>query len=125
MAAHLRQFSLTITGLGHGTPLASDALDGCGSAGPFLIETQISSTALIASFWGITPALSVSARKPSVKRLRKPAIRVQLVENPVATVDLHVPPHEVAVAEPTVTSKSGWKTAVIWLLHALGIRTRS
>jgi poly(hydroxyalkanoate) depolymerase family esterase len=45
--------SYTIEGLGHGTPLAAGGPDGCGAAGPFLIETGISSSSLIAASWGL------------------------------------------------------------------------
>ena len=47
--------SYTITGMAHGTPLATAASDrGCGAAGPFLLETGISSSWHIAAFFGLT-----------------------------------------------------------------------
>ena len=46
--------SHTIEGLGHGTPLATGGSDGYGTAGPFLIETGISSSSTIAASWGLT-----------------------------------------------------------------------
>ena len=48
--------SATMRGMGHGTPIAVGGLDGCGVAGPFLIETGLSSSAEIATFWGIAGA---------------------------------------------------------------------
>jgi poly(hydroxyalkanoate) depolymerase family esterase len=44
----------TITGMGHGTPLATTASDGCGASSPHMLEANISSTQRIAEFWGLT-----------------------------------------------------------------------
>jgi poly(hydroxyalkanoate) depolymerase family esterase len=42
-----------ITGMGHGAPLDTYSEDGCGSAGAYMLEAQISSTLRIAQSWGI------------------------------------------------------------------------
>ena len=67
--------SYTITGMAHGTPLATGAHGG--TAGPFLLEVGISSSYHIAKFFGLTgaaharaslvpePAVQDTARKPS------------------------------------------------------------
>jgi feruloyl esterase len=47
--------SFTLTGMGHGTPLATGR-NGCGQAGPFLLEAGISSSQHIARFFGLTGA---------------------------------------------------------------------
>jgi poly(hydroxyalkanoate) depolymerase family esterase len=47
---------ILLEGLAHGTPLAVGGEDGCGAAGPFLIEAGISSSLAIARFWGIAGA---------------------------------------------------------------------
>jgi len=45
---------VTISGMGHGVPLAAAAADEtCGTAGPFFIDVGISSTDHIARFWGL------------------------------------------------------------------------
>jgi feruloyl esterase len=44
--------SYTITGMAHGTPLATG--DGHGAAGAFLLDVGISSSYHIAKFWGLT-----------------------------------------------------------------------
>lgn len=44
----------TITGMGHGTPLDTVGKDGCGQAGPFMLEAGISSTQAICRFWGLS-----------------------------------------------------------------------
>ena len=44
----------SITGMGHGTPLATSGSDGCGASGPHMLEANISSTRRIAEFWGLT-----------------------------------------------------------------------
>ncbi len=49
-----------ISGMGHGTPIASD---GCGVAGPFMLDAGISSTLRIAAFWGIAPKIADRAAK--------------------------------------------------------------
>jgi feruloyl esterase len=47
--------TFSITDMAHGTPLATGAGDGqCGIAGPFLLEAGISSSYLIAKFFGLT-----------------------------------------------------------------------
>ncbi|WP_457586033.1 extracellular catalytic domain type 1 short-chain-length polyhydroxyalkanoate depolymerase [Ensifer canadensis] len=42
-----------INGMGHGTPLATAGPDGYGKAGPYMLDTGISSTLRIATFWGL------------------------------------------------------------------------
>ncbi|KUO56009.1 MAG: hypothetical protein APF80_12265 [Alphaproteobacteria bacterium BRH_c36] len=42
-----------INDLAHGTPLMTEGADGCGTAGPFLLDVGISSSAEIARSWGI------------------------------------------------------------------------
>jgi poly(hydroxyalkanoate) depolymerase family esterase len=42
-----------ITGMGHGTPINPDAVDGCGRSGPFLLDVGISSTQHLARIWGL------------------------------------------------------------------------
>lgn len=55
----------TITGMAHGTPLATgDGENSYGVAGPFLLEAGISSSYHIAKFWGLT------AQERKVKRTR-------------------------------------------------------
>jgi feruloyl esterase len=47
--------SFTVTGMAHGTPLATgDADDQCGSPGDFMLDVGISSSFHIAKFWGLT-----------------------------------------------------------------------
>jgi poly(hydroxyalkanoate) depolymerase family esterase len=47
----------TITGMGHGTPLATQGAEGCGASGPHMLEASISSTQRIAEFWGLAAPL--------------------------------------------------------------------
>jgi poly(hydroxyalkanoate) depolymerase family esterase len=46
----------TVTGMGHGTPLATTGADACGTAGPFMLEAGISSSHRICRFWGLADA---------------------------------------------------------------------
>ncbi len=55
--------SYTITGMAHGTPLASDMHGG--AAGPFLLEVGISSSYHIAAFFGLTGGASASKPAPA------------------------------------------------------------
>ena len=55
-----------ITGMGHGVPLDGGGDDSLGSAGPHMLDVGLSSTAMIAAFFGIAPLAEA-------KRLRTPA----------------------------------------------------
>jgi len=44
----------SITGMGHGTPLATEGEGACGTRGAYMLEARISSTRHIAAFWGLT-----------------------------------------------------------------------
>ena len=54
-----------ITGLAHGTPLATLGADACGEAGPHMLEAGISSTRHIAAFWGLTDAFRGEDAQPA------------------------------------------------------------
>lgn len=43
----------SIRGMAHGTPLSTKGVDGCGTAGPYLLEVGISSSLEIAKSWGV------------------------------------------------------------------------
>jgi poly(hydroxyalkanoate) depolymerase family esterase len=49
-----------IPGLGHGTPLRTGGPQGCGAAGPFMLEAGLSSTRRIAQFWGLAKATTAA-----------------------------------------------------------------
>ncbi len=57
----------SVTGLGHGTPLDVGGSDHGEAAAPFMLDAKISSTRLIASFWGIAPALTEARARPAAK----------------------------------------------------------
>jgi feruloyl esterase len=62
--------SYTITDMAHGVPLATkaampDSDIAYGAAGPFLLEAGISSSYLIAKFFGLTEAVSATSTKPA------------------------------------------------------------
>ena len=52
--------AISITGMPHGVPLATTGIEGIGNAGPFHFDVGLSSTHLIAMFWGLAAA---AARK--------------------------------------------------------------
>lgn len=58
-----------IAGLGHGTPLEAGPDEGqYGAPGPYLLEAGISSTYLIAQFWGLVPKSKARRTKASTQR---------------------------------------------------------
>jgi len=56
--------SFTITGMAHGTPLATGA-SGCGRAGAFLLDVGISSSSHVAKFFGLTGTTHMHAGQPA------------------------------------------------------------
>ena len=62
----------TISGMGHGVPLATSlAPDPCGAVGPFFLDAGLSSTHQIARFWGLDKGLArdhrATARQPAAQ----------------------------------------------------------
>jgi poly(hydroxyalkanoate) depolymerase family esterase len=53
--ARIEEYS--ITGMNHGTPLATRGEEGCGEAAPYMLDVGISSTRHIAAFWGVAGAV--------------------------------------------------------------------
>jgi len=53
----------SITGMAHGTPLATRGDDAVGQAGAHMLEAHISSTRHIAAFWGLTEAFAGETAK--------------------------------------------------------------
>ena len=45
--------SFSVTGMGHGVPLATSGHDACGALGPFFLDAGVSATSHIARFWKI------------------------------------------------------------------------
>ncbi len=59
-----------IAGMGHGVPLSCATPQGCGTAGPYLLEVGVSSTLELALDWGLADVAGV---RPIVDRLEKAA----------------------------------------------------
>lgn len=66
-----------IAGMGHGTPIRSAGPDGCGAAGPYMLESSLSSTRRIAAFWGIAEGDSAVGTAVPTQARRVEAGRVQ------------------------------------------------
>jgi poly(hydroxyalkanoate) depolymerase family esterase len=65
----------TISGMGHGVPLATgDGDERCGTIGPFFLEAGLSSTHQIAKFWGLTAVSQDARSRASTTLLQKPQI---------------------------------------------------
>jgi feruloyl esterase len=78
--------SYTITGMAHGTPLATKAHGG--EAGPFLLEAGISSSYHIARFFGLTGEARVSKPVAREERARAPRLPDQVEFIPDARVEI-------------------------------------
>jgi poly(hydroxyalkanoate) depolymerase family esterase len=81
---------ILLEGLAHGTPLAVGGVDGCGSAGAFLIEAGVSSSLEIARFWGIAGERRAVSNDTPPPRQQPP--------EPMLGVDLHGVIHRALVA---------------------------
>jgi feruloyl esterase len=79
--------SYTITGMAHGTPLATGTDNqGYGKAGPFLLEAGISSSYHIAKFFGLTSAERVRADTNELAAVGAKAHSSPLVPNDVEII---------------------------------------
>lgn len=65
---------VTVAGMGHGTPLATDGAEACGQAGPYMLEAGISSTRHIARFWGLAPLADADAAEAPRATAPAPAL---------------------------------------------------
>ena len=98
--------SYTITGMAHGTPLATGDGEGrFGVEGPFLLEVGISSSYHIARFWGLTGAAA-----PAAAGMRKPdpatAILLPSLVEPTPGAEPPAPPRP-ASERPTAERPAG------------------
>lgn len=62
----------SITGMGHGTPVDRDGVEGADSSGPFMLAAGISSTRRIAQFWGLAPSADVPNSRSDAPRPQEP-----------------------------------------------------
>jgi poly(hydroxyalkanoate) depolymerase family esterase len=83
-----------LSGLGHGTPLASGGDDPIGEVAPFMLEAGVSSSLEIARFWGLAPpdtAAHAEAWTASSPAPEQPGVHVRgLGESVMAAVAPHV-----------------------------------
>lgn len=54
---------IDVRGMGHGTPLDTNAAEPCGTVGPHMLDAGISSTRSIATFWGLIAP--IGEKKPT------------------------------------------------------------
>jgi len=80
--------SYTISGMGHGVPIAIAGEESCGTLAPFFVPAGISSTRRIAEFWGLSKAKSTVPRPSNATRpsqnleTSQPIPAAALVANP-------------------------------------------
>jgi poly(3-hydroxybutyrate) depolymerase len=81
----------SITNLGHGTPLDIAGSDHGEAAAPFMLDANISSTLLIASFWGI------AAEQPKART--RPAVEAQSIpsETPLSQAEAALFPQQAGI----------------------------
>ena len=73
----------SIAGMGHGTPIDANAVEGGSAAGPFMLDVGISSTLEIARLWGIAPmAQADEAQARPAARIEIPNDRIQVAAMP-------------------------------------------
>ena len=73
----------SIAGMGHGTPIDANAVEGGSAAGPFMLDVGISSTLEIARLWGIAPmAQANEAQARPAARIEIPNDRIQVAAMP-------------------------------------------
>jgi len=85
-----------IAGMGHGTPLKTGGAEGCGTAGPHMLDVGISSTRHLAASWGIlveearqTPAAPATTVDPNSAAATSTASTVQAtIEHALRTTGL-------------------------------------
>lgn len=69
----------SVAGMAHGQAIDPTAADGCGRAGPFIIDAGISSPTHIARSWGLTAVVRERPAKP-----RRPVAPVEAMVEPAA-----------------------------------------
>jgi feruloyl esterase len=85
-----------LAGMGHGAPIAAGGPDGCGRAGPYLLESGISSSVEVLRFWGLEAEAQLRAElevQPRAQTAPRPA---QPQPRPAAAAKPHAQPHKVA-----------------------------
>lgn len=116
--------SFTISGMAHGTPLATgDGENTYGAAGPFLLEVGISSTYHIAKFWSLTGETTAA---PNGVAYASPSGAVELAAAPAADhkVETPRPRHWPRAAKPSAAPLPTEIQAVIdRALKAAGLKS--
>ena len=79
-----------VAGMGHGTPLATKGEDGCGLAGPHMLEAGISSTRYLAERWRLLDTVPRRRSAPTARPLpvSKPATAQATIETALRTAGL-------------------------------------
>ena len=107
--------SVTITGMAHGTPLATGS-EGCGKAGAFLLDVGISSSGHIAKFFGLTGAAHARAGTLARETTIAPA-------PPVADDVEIIPDEQVEILD--VDSKPKFESATDGRIDVMAVITKA
>ncbi len=109
----------SITGMGHGAPLAAGGAEGYGASAPFMLDVGISSTLQIARFWKIAPSAEADAPRQAASGAPAP------IEAPLATsaqsaaADSH--PDEGAASHAPSERVAGVRKVIEDALRAAGL----
>jgi hypothetical protein len=87
----MRLEAYSIAAMTHGVPLATAGADSCGTVGPFFLETGLSSTSLIARFWGLAEKPKICAQGTTAERIHPATSHATAVAAIHAAAD-EVPP---------------------------------
>ena len=110
----------SITGMGHGTPLATSGADGVGKSGAFMIEASISSTRHICRFWGLLEGVTYARVEPSAVSGSSVQERLPVVE-PVRFQPSHATHPEVLRPVEKGERASGIQKVIEDALRAAGL----
>ncbi|MBK8176537.1 MAG: PHB depolymerase family esterase [Rhodospirillales bacterium] len=96
--------SVVVAGMAHGAPIDPSGEDGCGVAGPFIVDAGVSSSLMIARSWGLIgerrPAIDVSFE---AEPTRAPKAKATEPDASIAPPVMAAPPAE--AIRPTVLDK--------------------
>ncbi|HEY0436960.1 MAG TPA: PHB depolymerase family esterase [Phenylobacterium sp.] len=68
-----------VPGLAHGAPLSTSGEAGLGSAGPYMLEAEVSSSMEIARFWGLVDSVAAPAAAEPAATVQEPETRSPLL----------------------------------------------
>ena len=111
-----------LAGMGHGTPIAASGPDGCGRAGPYLLESGVSSSVEVLRFWGLEAQAEVQPEAEARTQNPPPQPAARPVLRPAAAARAHAQPRKPA-HQPLTSERivSGVEQVIAKALTAAGL----